>query len=82
MDDKEIKFEIKEAIGDLGETGKGWRMEANLVSWNDRAPKIDIRPWDGKHERMGKGITLTLDEAELLWKALGPYLEKARSAGK
>ena len=27
----------------------------NLVSWNDRAAKFDIREWDEDHEKMKKG---------------------------
>lgn len=57
-----IKYEIKESIGVLSENGRGWTKELNLVSWNDRAAKYDLRDWDETHEKMGKGITLTGDE--------------------
>ena len=59
----EFKFEIKEHIGVISEGSRGWQKEVNLVSWNDAAPKIDIRDWAPDHEKMGKGITLTEDEA-------------------
>lgn len=39
----EIKFEIKETIGTLSESAKGWDKELNLVSWNDKDPKYDLR---------------------------------------
>jgi hypothetical protein len=42
----EIKYEIKESLGALSESSKGWTKELNLVSWNDREPKFDIREWD------------------------------------
>lgn len=58
----ELKFEITEHVGDLGETSRGWTKEINLVSWNDRDPKYDIRDWNPDHTRMGKGLTLTADE--------------------
>lgn len=58
----DIKYEIKEEIGVLSESAKGWRKELNLVSWNDSAPKYDIREWAPDHEKMGKGVTLTADE--------------------
>jgi hypothetical protein len=58
-----LKFEIIEAIGVLSESASGWKKELNLVSWNDRAPKYDIRDWDPDHGKMGKGITLSIDEA-------------------
>ena len=58
----DIKYEIKKEIGVLSESAKGWRKELNLISWNDGAPKYDIREWAPDHEKMGKGVTLTADE--------------------
>ena len=63
---RDIKFEIKEHIGVLSESSKGWKKELNLVSWNDGAPKYDLRDWDPEHEKMGKGITLTENEIKAL----------------
>jgi hypothetical protein len=62
----EIKYEITKHIGVLSESAKGWTKELNLVSWNDREPKYDIREWSPEHEKMGKGITLTEDELSAL----------------
>lgn len=62
----EIKYEITENIGVLSENAKGWTKELNLVSWNDRDPKYDIREWSPEHDRMGKGITLTDEEVSKL----------------
>ena len=62
----EIKFEIKENIGVLSESAKGWSKEVNLVSWNDKEPKYDLREWDPAHEKMGKGITLSVEELKKL----------------
>ncbi len=66
----EIKFEITENIGTLSESAKGWYKELNLVSWNDRDPKYDIRDWSPDHEKMGKGVTLTKEEMVELKKLL------------
>mgnify|MGYP000863909583 CR=1 FL=1 len=66
----DIKFEIIRNIGVIGEGTKGWKKEVNIVSWNDRKPKLDIRDWDENHEKMGKGITLTKSEALELQKLL------------
>ena len=60
----ELKFEIKETLGVLSENAKGWTKELNRVSWNDYAPKYDIREWSPDHTRMGKGVTLTDEEFE------------------
>lgn len=58
----EIKYEITEELGTLSENSRGWKKELNLVSWNERQPKYDIRDWSEGHEKMGKGVTLTKDE--------------------
>lgn len=55
----DIKFEITKHIGVLSEGSKGWRKELNLISWNDREPKYDIRDWAPEHAKMGKGVTLS-----------------------
>ena len=68
----EIKFEIIEEIGILSESSKGWKKELNLISWNEREAKYDIREWSSDHEKMGKGITLSKEE----FKALKELLSK------
>ncbi len=62
----DIKFEIIEQIGNLSESGKGWTKELNLISWNDNAPKYDLRDWSPGHEKMGKGITLSTEDLKKL----------------
>ncbi len=66
----ELKFEIKETLGILSENAKGWTKELNLISWNDRDPKYDIREWNPDHTRMGKGVTLSTEEFENLRKLI------------
>ncbi|MDC3414167.1 PC4/YdbC family ssDNA-binding protein [Aquibacillus sp. 3ASR75-11] len=58
----ELKYEITEHIAILSESPKGWHKELNLISWNGRDPKYDIRDWAPNHEKMGKGVTLTEEE--------------------
>lgn len=58
----DIKYEIKETLGVLSESAKGWKKELNLISWNDKEAKYDIRDWDLEHKKMGKGITLNNEE--------------------
>ncbi len=50
--------------------------EANFISWNGNAAKLDIREWHPNHERCGKGITLTEDEGRNLYDALKAIYEK------
>lgn len=61
------KYNLKlKKIGTLSGASKGWTKELNLVSWNDREPKYDLREWDSENKKMGKGITLTADELKKL----------------
>ncbi|QAT48616.1 hypothetical protein EQM14_01800 [Caproiciproducens sp. NJN-50] len=62
----DIKFEITESLGVLSENAKGWKKELNLVSWNERDSKYDIRDWSEGHEKLGKGVTLTGEEIKKL----------------
>ncbi len=71
----DIKFEIKEEIGVLSESSRGWTKELNKVSWNGGAAKYDLRDWDPNHEKMGKGVTLTEDEAKSLYEILKGIFE-------
>ena len=71
----DIKFEIKQELGVLSESAKGWKKELNLISWNGATPKYDLRDWSPEHEKMGKGITLSLDEAQKLYKLLSKIVE-------
>lgn len=71
----EFKFEIVENVGILSENAKGWRKELNLVSWNEREPKYDIREWNPDHTRMSKGLTFTEEEVKILVELLKEELE-------
>ena len=71
----EIKYEIKDELGIISESAKGWTKELNLVSWNDAAPKYDIRDWSPNHEKLGKGITLSADEIHALFELLKKIVE-------
>ncbi len=62
----DVRYEIVREIGVISENDKGWRKELNLVSWNDRAPKYDLRDWSSGREKMSKGLTLTKEEARRL----------------
>ena len=39
----DIKFEIIKKIGGLSKSASGWGKQLNLISWNEREPKYDIR---------------------------------------
>lgn len=62
----EFKFDITEKIGVLSANSTGWNREVNMVSWNGHEPKLDIRDWAPNNERMGKGVSLSKEEAKSL----------------
>jgi len=66
----EFKYEVVERVAVLSESSKGWTKELNLISWNGREPKYDIREWSPDKEKMGKGVTLTDEEVVVLREAL------------
>ena len=70
----DITYEIVETLAVLSTSTKGWSKELNRISWNGAAPKLDIREWSPDHRKMGKGLTLTGDEAEKLKEALEKHL--------
>lgn len=67
---EDFSYEIVEEIAVLSENAKGWRKEFNLISWNGRPAKFDLRDWAPNHEKMGKGVTLSNEEFEELKRTL------------
>ena len=72
----EITFEIVKSLGVLSTSHTGWTKEVNLVSWNGREAKYDIREWSPDHQKMTKGITLTETERRALEEALARESEE------
>jgi hypothetical protein len=70
----DITFDIAKHFGVISEEKGGWKKELNLVSWNSRTPKLDIRDWSPDHGKMGKGITLNQEEAAKLAELLAAAL--------
>ena len=62
----EIKYELIEKVGVISSGTNGWDKELNLISWNEREPVYDIRTWSPDHSKMGKGVTITVEEAKVL----------------
>ncbi len=66
----EIKYEIVQHVAVISENSRGWKKEVNIISWNDRKPKLDIREWTGDREKMSKGVTFNKEEAQELKNAI------------
>ena len=72
---KDIQYEIVKEIAVLSTGESGYTKEINLISWNGKEPKYDIRSFSPNREKCGKGVTLSEAEAGKLLAAL----EKALS---
>ncbi|MCL1832033.1 MAG: PC4/YdbC family ssDNA-binding protein [Oscillospiraceae bacterium] len=62
----DFNYEVTQELGVISENARGWLTKLNMVSWNGKEPKYDIRTWSPDGEKMGKGISLTLEEMEQL----------------
>ena len=71
-----ISVDIKENYLSVPSDSDGWNLEINLVSWNNREPKYDIRKWNEDHSKSGKGITLSEDEIVIMFQHYKEVLEK------
>ena len=73
----EFTNEIVKHIGIYSINKKsGWRGELNLVAWNGREPKLEIREWSPDHDKCSKGVTFTSGEAERLFKLMKTIYEE------
>lgn len=69
----DFSYKIAEALAVLSSSeGGDFTTEANMIAYNGREPKLDIRKWDRrtKEGKMLKGITLNREEAAVLLEAL------------
>ncbi len=49
-----INYEILEEIGLISESKSGWKKKLNLISWNARDAKYDLRDWAPDKKRWEK----------------------------
>ena len=71
----DIQYDITKELGVISESSRGWTKELNMVSWNGGKAKYDLRDCAPDHEKMGKGITFTEEEAKTLYELLGKIFE-------
>lgn len=62
-------MELIKKIALISGSETGFRKELNLVSWNGKEPKYDLRNWSPEGIPL-RGVTLTEDEAKELQKVL------------
>ena len=69
-DQSKYAFEIKEHIGTIYTSPGGWTTELNVVSWDGKPAKYDLRAWDPDHKRCDRGLRLHKEDLLLLMEIL------------
>ena len=64
----QINFKLERRIGALSESSSGYTKELNVVIWDEKYTKYDLRTWN-PNGKPGKGITLTKEEKKSHGKA-------------
>lgn len=67
----DVSYTIVERLGTLSTSGN-YTIDVNMISWNGREPKLDIRHfyWAKDGLRMRTGISLSDNEARALLELL------------
>lgn len=77
MANEKQNFEIIGKTNVISESENGnWNLEANLVSWFNHAPKLEIRNWSEDHLKMSKGLRFSKQEAIRLRDILNSLIEE------
>lgn len=70
----EFKYEIVQRIAVFSENGKSTK-ELNMVSWNDRPAKYDLRDWNHEEGKVCKGTTLSEEDLNNLKEVLNAMIK-------
>lgn len=63
-------MDIIKHIGIFGRSDSGWTKEVNIISWNNKGAKVDIRAWSPDKDKSSKLGTMTVAEAMKLGELL------------
>ena len=69
----DINYKVLEECGTVSHRKGDYVLKLRYISWNDRDPVYDLRPWkinDAEEEICGKGITVSGEELENLFKVI------------
>lgn len=77
-----VTCQIVQHFGIIATDSGGWTREFNLVSWNGREAKYDIRSWSPDKKKMGRGITMTGVECDTLRTLLNSRFPRISAASQ
>jgi hypothetical protein len=70
----DFSFKIVRHVGVLSTSPRGWTREVNIVSWNAKPARLDIRDWAPDHEKMSRGVALNGHETDQLKVLLSAFI--------
>ena len=75
----EIEYTVHRELCEIS-AQKSYKKLLRVVSWGNNPPKVDIRIWQRREDglRPGKGIALTVPEAQLLAEGLQRFLSSVQ----
>lgn len=71
----DFEYELIETYGVFETTKSGWTREVNLISWNGKEPKIDIRTWSPDHSKSSKIGALSPETARRMAEIIMQHTE-------
>lgn len=74
---EKMEYTLVKHLGKVSEHN-GMNLEINIVSWNHRPPKFDIRKWNADRTEISSGQTFTREEAEKVLEILQKYLDETK----
>jgi|GEM_PF-2544081 len=75
-DKQSITYRLVHEVGVIRVNSSGWKKELNIVAWNDKPAKYDIRDWNEDRSHMSKGVQLTGEEMDTLVSLYKGYIDK------
>ena len=75
-DQSNYNFIINEEIAVLSHKPGGWTLELNIVSFNGKEPKYDLREWKDDHTSLHSGCRFSECDLKPLMEAIQKRLQE------
>lgn len=76
-DQSNYNFKILENIGVVSEKPNGWTLELNIVSFNGRDARYDLREWRNDHTELRNGARFSESDLKPLMELIRKHLEES-----
>ena len=75
-DQSNYNFKIHEEIAVISRKPSGWTLELNVVSFNGKEAKYDLREWKDGHTSLRPGVRFSESDLKPLMEAIQKRLEE------